>query len=266
MELYTAIEDVSSIIKTRWADANLRKAVSDSLTGDIPEVFAKEPSGMMWRPIATPDGEFCRFYERAKLAGVRPVSCEYTEDAFCSRNFSKCGLAKLTMASGVDKNGHNIIVKRKVVDMRASEGQKLSEVRTLWGERLVDFHHVLHEAMHPEMKDHVADISQWVRKFGPTPRQYYVALFSLAVSNMVMFEDYDVIESESTFIKDVILPAFNEVKDKFGVKPLIVRISSQAEYMQDPYWWCYPEAVEEFMEAHVRRATPVADEDKDLVK
>ena len=172
MKLYTPLEEAARVIKSRWSDGDLRKAVDDALQGDVPEVLKDGHSGMLFRQIGTPDGEFARFLEHTHAAGVRPMCMEYVEDTFCSRSFTKCGLAKLVLAAGINKLDQNIVIKKRIADFNDAEGKRLCDVRTLWGEGLLEFHHSLLHAMYPIMQGKAVDLSLWFRRHGPSPRQY----------------------------------------------------------------------------------------------
>ena len=78
---------------------------------------------------------------------------------------------------------------------------------------------------------------------------------SLAICHTICFDDYDLLESETAFISDIVLPAFEEAQERFGVKPLIVRISKKGEHQRDPFWWCYSKAAKAFVDEHVKQFT-----------
>ena len=252
MEIYTPIEQAGDLIKQRWADKKLRKSVGDKLKGDIPEILKARPSGLIWRQIGTPDGEFERFLELCKKASVKPLCFEYTQDKFAARNFTKYGLAKLCFKKGLNKKLEMMVEKEKIIDFKDAEKKKICELKTLWGESLVGFHHFLLEEIFPEMKDSIMDISDWVVRNGGIPKNYYSNILSFAICHAVYFEDFDTLDSEIGFENEVILPAFNEVEKYFGVKPIIVRISKEGEQKNNPHWCCYSQRTKEIVSNHIK--------------
>lgn len=252
MDMYTPIEKAGDLIRTRWADVKLRKAVEEKLQGDIPGILKDGPFGMIWRHIGTPDGEFERFLDLCKKARLKPVCLEYIEDKFAARNFTKLGLTKLAFKKGINKKTETLVEKEKIIDFKDAEKKKMCELKTLWGESLVDFHHSFMKEMFPEMEGRVVDISDWVKRNGKTPKNYYSHILSLAICHVVLFDDLDIIKSETDFVKEIILPAFESVKKDFGVEPIIVKISKQGEQEQDHYWCGYSPRAKEIVNKHIK--------------
>ena len=120
---------------------------------------------------------------------------------------------------------------------------------------MVDFHHFLLQEMFPIMKNCVVDISEWARKQGATPKEYYPAVLSLALCYFVFFEDLDFIKSEMNFTNEVIVSAFNAVKKEFGLKPIVVRISKKEEQTRNYFWWCYSKDAEKVINNHIKKLT-----------
>jgi len=251
MEIYTPIEKAGEIIRQRWSDEKLRKAVEEKLKGDIPEVLKNGPSGMIWRQIGTPDGEFQRFLELCKKAELKPVCLEYIQDKFAARNFTKYELTMMPFKKGKNKKLETIVEKEKIIDFKDAEKKKISELKTLWGENLVDFHHFLLKEIFPEIDGRVVDISDWVVRNGGIPKNYYFNILSFAICHTVLFDDFDSLKSEENFLKEVVLPDFNEVEKYFGVKPIIVKISENGEQEKDPSWCYYSEKAEKIMDKHI---------------
>ena len=76
---------------------------------------------------------------------------------------------------------------------------------------------------------------------------------ALAICHVVWFDDFDLLDSETAFTNEIVLPAFEEAQARFGVKPLIVRISDPGEHQRDPFWWCYSKAAKEFVDEHIKQ-------------
>lgn len=253
MDIYTPIEEAGKIIRERWANKELREAVEKKLEGDVPEILlGNGPHGLIWRCICTPDAEFERFLELCKKVDLSPVGLENTEDKFHSGNFTKYGLADLAFSTGVNKNLQHVVIKKRLIEFNTSGGKSMCDLKTLWGENLVDFHHFFLQEIFPLMKNNVIDISEWLKRKGGTPEKYYFSVLSLAVCHVVYFDDFDLLDSEASFVNEIVIPVFEEIKKNFGVKPIIVKISSIGEHDKDPYWWCYSKESKEVFENHVK--------------
>jgi hypothetical protein len=234
MDIYTPIEEAGDLIRKRWADTALRAAVVARLGGDIPEILNDGPSGLIFRQICTPDGEFLRFEKLCEEAQVKMACLEYVNDKFHSGNITKYALGDLAFFNHMGKNGQTSVRKERIINFNDSGGKMLSEIKTSWGESLVDFHHHFLRTLVPATKDRIFDISEWVHRHGHTPQGYYPALLSFAISHVIYFDDFDLLQSETGFIDEVVLPAFKAVEHMYGLK-----ISGVGEHDRDPYWWCY---------------------------
>lgn len=251
MEIYTPIEQAGSIIRERWADESLRVKVEEKLSGDIPDILATGPNGLIWRCICTPDDEFRRFLDLCKQANLMPVGFENSQDKFHCGNFTKYGLTKMQFKKGINKHLKHYIQQETVIDFNSSGGKRMCDLRTFWGENLVDFHNLFLQKVFPIMKDRIFDISEWLHCRGGSPDNYYFSVLSLSVCHVVYFDDYDLLESEKSFADEIILPAFKAVQEYFGVKPVIVKISNVGEHHADPYWWCYSNEARAVMQNHL---------------
>lgn len=251
MNIYTSADEAGKIIRARWADENLRKKVEEQLKNDFPDILRDGNCGMIWRQIGTPDREFERFLHLCKIATLEPVCFEYVNDKFVARNFTKFQLVSLAFEEGVNKHNETIIRRKKIIDFAGSEMKKMSELVTLWGENLVEFHHQFLLAMFPEIRGRVVDLSDWIARIGGSPDKYYYSILSLALCHTVIFDDFDLLEDENAFINEIVLPAFNALERDYGLKPVIVKISRVGEHAADQYWWCHSKQSKIIMEEHV---------------
>ncbi len=253
MNIYTSIEEAGEIIRRRWADKDLKDRVEKKLNNDFPEILKNEPQGLIWRCICTPDGEFERFLCLCEKAKINPVGFEIRQDKFYSGNFTKHALTQMVFSKGLNKDSLRITLKENIIDFNSSQGKRMCDLETLWGENLADFHRFFLETVFPVMKNRVIDSSEWLKIKGGSPEKYYFYILSLAVCHVVYFDDYDTLEAEKGFIDEIILPAFREVESCFGVQPIIVRISKAGGQERDPYWWCYSEEAKEIMHNHIKK-------------
>lgn len=220
-EIYTPLSVAKKEIWKRWNDKELRKKVENFLGGEMPEVFKDSPKAVLFRYIATPNLEFKIFNDLAKMMSLEPVFSEFLNDKFCTVNQDKLYMGKMTF-SKKNGNGRYIVSKEKVIDLNKYDGKNISEIKTIWGEKFVNFHHRIFDKFYSKIKKFDA---YKFKSNGENPYEVYLKFFSLFICNGVFFEVYyNKDKKEQSFISEVILPAFNKIKNLFGIKPLIIPI------------------------------------------
>lgn len=249
-DFYTPAEEAGRIIQERRHNKELQKLVEERFGEGIPSMLLDGPVGVLWRQICTPDREFARFLDLAKEANVVPVRLETVDDMFMAENFTKLALTNLPFMTGVSKDGKTIAQKEKIIDFVHAGGNRLCDLKTLWGESLVDFHHWFMHTLFPITDTKVVDIYKWIKSYGPEPREYYHAFLAFALTHYILFEDFDLLAAEDEFTTEVVLPAFRHIEEEFGLRPLVVKISKPNEQTNDPYWWCYTKEARDIMEKH----------------
>ena len=254
MNIHTQIEEAGEIIRNRWANKDLRKAVEEKLHNNIPEILKDGPVGMIGRCVDTPDGEFERFLELCKKADIKPVCFEYIKDRFYPGNFTKYGLTNLTSCQGVDKKQKKIVVKEKIINFEEIKGKKfrMCDLKTLWGENLVDFHHFILLSIFPIMTGRIIDTSDWFPKSENWIDSYYNYVLSLSICHLVLFDDFDLTEEDEIFTNERVCPIIKKIEKDFGVKPVIIKISKVGEHIEDPYWWSYSKEARKIMDNHIK--------------
>lgn len=245
-EMYTPLSVAKKEIWKRWNDKKLRKKVEDFLGGDIPEPLKKKPKAVLMRHVTSPNNEFFRYKDFAKISGLDPLCLEYLGDKFIPENSGKYHLGKLYFCNGIGKKWGEKLSVEKIIDFDKSEGKKILDVKTNWGENLVGFHHNILNKSVKGFKNNNFDVTHIYQNNGKVPSHYYNFCFSLFVRNGILFENYLVSNEEKKFTEEVILPIFKKVTKIFGVKPLIVPIVP-IECEADMYWWYYPSFVEEIV-------------------
>lgn len=244
-DFYTPLEEAKKEIKRRWADKNLEKKVAKFLKGNIPEAFTSEPRAISTIHVATPNWELLQFRDEAKEVGLKPLVFEFLDDLFITTNFDKASLARMVFYHGKDSHGNMMTTSRHIIDLTGrEEKKKIKEIKTLWGENFVDFHHKIFKTQCRGIE--VTDGSKYYQKMGHNAKEYYPYILALYIRNGVLFENYLTNKHEKKFLDQVLFPAFELVKKEFGLKPLIVPISPQDE-ADNKYWWCYPEAIKTFI-------------------
>lgn len=244
-EVYSLLEEAGRLIRQRWQDDALKMKVEDFIGSSLETIIPNEPCAVLSRNIASPDFEYQRFVALARAIRILPIVFEGQEDKFSTNSHDKLGLVKMSFFDGYDKNRQVRRHYRTIIDIPANDGKKFREIRTLWGENLVDCHHRLLGENQGGQVQLFDDLAWYKSTVGGSAsvKDYYRFFLALFICHGVLFETFTMLGSESQFTKEVFLPAFQEVVEHFGVKPLIVPIIPEND-VENPYWFCYPGAIE----------------------
>ena len=241
---YTKLETALSELKKRQNNKKLKDYVNKSLPAGVPKILKNHKCAVEFVQIATPNLELRRFISIVDaIDEFVPLFFEFTEDKFTDNNDWKRNLGKLTFFFGRGKKGGEKLESLRVIDFNKFKGKKLSEVRTLWGESLSDFHHELFRyAYQGDRSRNIIfyDGSKWFAKSGGRPQQYYEHFFRLFLANGILFENYMLDEKEEWFTKNIVLPALLKVRKEIGMKPLIVNVQP-TEIEGRPFWTYHPQ-------------------------
>ena len=224
--VYTPLSEALRLIEERKKDKVLIDKVKDLLNNDIPNCFESNlPCAVLGRHIATPNQESRMFIAIAKENNLHPVFFEYYDDKFTSNNKFKHSLGQLHIARNKDTlDAEENIERITIVDFNKHNGKKISEVKTIWGESLVEFHQKLFSAHGYNVDDfHVFNASEWFSKNGKVAINYYANLLLLFTCHGILFENFLTSnDDEGGFTKNIVLPAIEKVINMVGVKPIIV--------------------------------------------
>lgn len=249
-DLYTPLDVAKEEIKARWRNADLRNKV-ETFVGTLPDPFQQEPRSCLWRHIASLNMESSRFLELSTQSGLSPLFVELLDDKFVSLNVEKRSLVKLPVLQGKNKNGQLMIRYRAIVAAEHYDGLPFNVIKTLWGERLVDFHHRIFIQHHAQLP--VFDLSAWSQTHGGCAKDWYKAALALSICHGVLFENYITTNGEEQrFCREVVFPAFESVVRVFGIKPLIVPTLPHAE-ASDRYWNCYAADIDPIIDDGLNR-------------
>lgn len=246
-DIYTTPEEAKKEIKTRWNNKELKDKVEKFIGREyLPDYFFQQPHAICIEDVASPNLCCLSFRDSAKEIGLDPLHFEYLKDTFVTTNLDKSALAKMTFYHGRSNTGEMITSVERVIDLKSGKEEKknIDEIKTLWGENFVDFHHRIFYSFFPNAK--IFDGSNWYKNKGDLAMGYYRYLFAMSIAHGVLFEVFFDNGYEEKFTKEVVMPAFQFVKDYFGVKPLVMQIiplKSIPSNVSDRYWWCYPEYV-----------------------
>lgn len=239
-EIYTPLSVAKKEIWKRWNDKELRKKVEDFLGGDVPEVLQKKPRATLVRHVATPNIELSYFLDLAKEINLNPIYLEYSKDRFVAKNKNKYYICKFYIYNGKGKKWGDKVHTVKIVDFNTSEGKKFINIKTLWGERFIDFHHRILNIFSPEIR--TFDISNWLNKRGLKSDIFYTHYLSLFVCHGVLFENFLNSGKEKEFTVKIVLPSLKRIENIFGIKPLIVPLDP-IEDEANLYWYYYPQKI-----------------------
>ncbi|MFA6184158.1 MAG: hypothetical protein WC682_03570 [Parcubacteria group bacterium] len=242
-DIYTPLEVAKEEIWRRWNDKELKKKVKKFLDKGIPEIMLNSPKAILARHVASPNNEFIKYLKLSKKIDLKPICLEYLSDKFRSENQDKYYLGKMFFCDGLGKKNGKRLSAKKVVDLDYSEGKRLSDMKTLWGDNFIKFHHNLFCNISEGFEKSIVDESLWIKKNGGDPKLFYEKFFSLFICYGVLFENYLENKNEKDFTDNLVIPNFKKVYNIFGIKPLVVKIyPSKRE--NDLFWRYYPKSIE----------------------
>lgn len=247
--VYTPIDEAIVELERRQEEG-LKNHVRNYLPIGVPKVLNGKKYAVIFRQLATPNYELRRFVSLVDtLDGFTPLFLEYKEDKFTDNNEWKYRLAKLPFFNGRGEKGGEKISSLKVIDFNTSRGKKISEIETLWGQSLIDFHHQLFNEAYKEKNKEVIffDASEWFLKSGGDAKEYYRNFLALFVSHGILFENFMLDVKELVFTENVFLPAFIQISKEMGKKPLIIALEP-TEIESELFWMCHPQDTKQFVE------------------
>ena len=238
--VYTSLEDATVEIKKRWEDGKLKELLErEYFTKGLPPPLRDSPKLVLVRQLATPNYELQRFIDISNTGGMGKVILEYLDDKFTPNNALKHHFGKLVFYDGVGKKGGLKLSYEAIIDFNKSNGHRIRDVQTVWGQSLVDFHHELLRKVFPKHDLTLYDASRWASLYGGNAKIYYRTLVAFVIQNGILFENFILAKDELDFTKEIFLPAFFDVWDKTGKKPLIVALEP-TDKADDDFWLYYP--------------------------
>jgi len=252
--VYTPLEEAVIEIKRRREDKALSKYVEKSIAGEIPDPLKKGEHIVLHRQLVTPNYEVLRFMIIADALDLEPIFFEYPQDKFVTENEWKYALTHMRFFSGVGKKGGEKTQSVNVIDFNASNGKKIEKIKTLWGQSLVDFHHELFLQRFPNFKCKFIDGSQWYSKNGGIAKKYYKPFLSLFLKNSLLFDNFLTNHKEILFTKEILLPAFIDIMNETGLKPLIIALEP-TEIESEEFWVRYPSTMKGFVDNKLKSGT-----------
>jgi len=248
--MYTPLETAVKELRKRRLHFAGRTPGRDWLPAGLPN----HPPGYAFlsRYIATPNPETRRFLDLVDGTGMLPVIAEFAQDKFVTLNPLKRALARMGIQRGHNRHGQALVEFINVLDDN-QQGRPLAELKTFWGQYLIAFHHeLLAYVLNGGGQPTVCDTSRQCARAGGTPAACYRDFYlQLCVADGILFEDFLLDQLELPYTRDVVLPAFDEVTTRFGLRPLIVHITLPEE-RNSPHWYWYPRELKEFVKNRLK--------------
>ncbi|HEU0080456.1 MAG TPA: hypothetical protein VFQ72_00310 [Candidatus Paceibacterota bacterium] len=240
--VYTPLLEAVNELEKRKRNRGLLSYIERSLVAGVPDAFEDKSCAVMFRQIATPNYEVRRFISVADVLSdaFKPLFFEYLEDKFTDNNEWKYNLCKMSFYAGTGKKGGQKIDRVNIVDFNRFKGKRLSEITTVWGQKLGDFHREFLTQTYSHIDNtSFYDASGWFSKCGGNAKDYYVHFLRLFLQHGILFENFMLDVKEKEFTRDVFLPAFIKVMKESGYRPLIVALEP-TEIEGDSFWMCHP--------------------------
>jgi hypothetical protein len=240
------LAEVRVEIRNRWGNLDLKREVEAYLKDDLWPEVALEPRAVQARHIATPDNGHFFFRTVARWLDMRPLRFDHLHDQFTIQNRDKKVLGML----------HLIFpdASKRIVDLvsyRSQDRRMLDEVVMKSGTLLMNFHYGLMQQFDPDCE--LKNCSTWAHRMGSV-KEFYLKMISHFVAHGVYFHDLVIdpfghIESETRFVEDVGYWAFEQIKTRFGVDPLMIGLYPEAGQTaeEDFYWLGFPKEINDYL-------------------
>lgn len=246
---YTPLDEAISETHKRRNDPELLLKINAYLNSDIPPHFNREkPILYMARHIATPNYEALRFIELGRPYNLPLVISQDKKGKFVSHNELKRSLGKLPVTKGVSKRNDEIIENFTIVDFAQNQGKAFNEIVTKHGKNFVEFHNNFFQEIYPNELE-IVDESDWIdRNHRDNLKEQYKKQLALTIAHGIMFESF--LENESDVVERSFGPAFEEITNHFGYKPLICEhIDAELELTRD--WNGYPSVFYQYIKRDI---------------
>jgi hypothetical protein len=238
---YLSIDEARAELTRRWNDLELRRAVEKEIGPCFIDLFKKGPRGCYYPPLASPTMSFEWFMHLARYVGSEPTALECSGDYFSKGNDEKVGLSRLRVT-----NSEQQPCLFDCLSLNAANQKEIRSLTTRMGISLVELHRNLLRESGLSIVCH--DLTEWKTNLGK-PAAFYGPFFAHFIAHGVLFETFDLdTDYESKFTREVVLPAFENVKSRWGLAPMIVNLYPKNQTLEeDFYWWSYPPRLSRFI-------------------
>lgn len=245
-DLLTPLPEALAELEIRRRDPVLKKKIQDYIGDNVPSYFKGAPVLYLARHLATPNFETVRFSHLLQTYDLPVIIGQDTRDKFVPQNILKWSLCRLPVYIGTSHKDGQLLErfqKMTIVDFNTASGKPFSEIHTLWGQKLVDFHAELC-ARYLDQRVQIEDDAAWIDKNRRGDLLgHYKNFLTLFVMHGILFEDFLSENSEERrFVETVLRPAFSHVEKVFGVRPLITHLQPTS-IESELFWMAYPAGV-----------------------
>lgn len=252
LNIYSTISEAKSEIRRRRNDVNLVERIN-AMIGLFPiDGMQDKAYSCLSRPVITPNYELKTFLSHSEILDLPRLFLEYP-GRMVSRNDEKYHAMIMYYFNGTGRNHGHKVSKIKIADISKFEGKPLNDVKTLWNEPLLDFHHDLLYRAHPEIDPKsILDFTSWFNGARSCPVElYYYKYLLLFICNGILFDNFLFGHGEENpFIESKFLPSFKKVLSDTGLKPLIVPLLPLSNERLG-HWLYYPENLKDFVKGKI---------------
>lgn len=222
------------------------KSNIESFIKEVPTFLQgnEKPIAILARHVATPNFEAFHFVQTAQEMGFLPVVWQFSGDTFCTKNPDKADLGRLRVYKGkqtsADGTRQDLCQKMRVIDMEKNERKPINAITARNGENFVEMHNRLFQKHLPQAI--IWDSTEWLMLHGTNAKEFYIYFLSLFISHAVLFENFLTVGQEVPFVQDVVRPAINGLKQRFGFSPIIIPAVPLDSESKKTWTW-YPQAI-----------------------
>ncbi len=254
-DLMLTFPEAKEELEKRQKDPELRKKIQEYLAGDIPEYFKDGPILYLARHIVTPNFETIQFINSMQPLGMKVVISHDSRGMFVPYNLIKKALCKLPICRRISKKGDKLNEHYEnvtIVDFNAADGKSFSDIKTLWGEKLIDFHTRLFLEFIKEDIERPDDAAWIDRHHRKNLLEHYKHLLALFLVHGIFFENYEMSDAhERYFVNNILRPACSFLEGRFGYRPLIVELPTPTPE-SNRFWISYPSKVLDIVRESMR--------------
>ena len=246
--VYTPWRDALRELEERDRNPVISQFLQKNLPSKTPRRLSEGKNMALSRHLGTPNYEMYRFMHFSDvLTNLSPIILEYRNDKYVNANHTKYALAELCFYGGIHGLTRRAILDRvSVINKNESNGKRISDIKTKWGESLISFHRAFLISKFPAIEKGVVDLSEMYAELGGKARDYYNGYLSLFLRNNILFENFLFSKEESSFMKTIILPTILRILKETGKKPLIINLGPTGNE-EDVFWTSYPRSDKEFV-------------------
>lgn len=249
--LFTPLAKAVTEAERRKNDSVITSKIAKFLDDDIPKHFSgTKPVFYLSRHLGSPNFESIKVLEMTKDYNLPLIVGEDSKGIFVSSNCIKVPLGKLPVLTGVNKNKEEIIENITIIDFNKNQGKRFCDIETKWGQSLVDFHREL--VLASQLRDiEIVDEAAWIDRHNrENIYKQYVHILTLMCAHGILMESFFI--DEIDFVKEIVEPAFKEVENNIGVKPLIVEHIDHKEELER-IWDAYPESLHDMIKGKLNK-------------